>query len=89
MGDMQAGGNYKDHLSLFEGEDAKLAAAGGLGAGRNGGDLLAHEGVHQGRFADVGAPDDGYKAGAERSSVRFSHEISIAQEYELKTTFHF
>jgi hypothetical protein len=58
-----------DKLGIGGGEDTKLAAAGSLRPGRNGGNLLAEQGIDQGGLAHVGFTKDGNKAGMEISHI--------------------
>jgi hypothetical protein len=64
---MYAGRVHEDKLRGLRGEDAELAAARGLRPRRDGGDLLAEQGVDQRGLAHVGFAEDGDKAGAEVS----------------------
>ena len=70
MGFVDAWGVNKHQLGRGRGQDPAQAIAGGLGHGRGDRHLFAYQVVEQGRFAHVGAPDQGDKARAETRRAR-------------------
>ena len=62
-GGMHARCIHKNKLSFGGGQDAELAAASGLRAGGNSGDLLTEQGIDQRRLARIGFTKNGNKAG--------------------------
>ena len=62
-GPVEAGGVQKHKLGLAPVHHAADAISGGLGLGGDDGDLFAHQGVGQGRFAHVGPSGDGNHRG--------------------------
>ena len=57
-----------DDLEVVAGDDTHDAVAGCLSLGGDDGEALADQRVHEGRFPDIGIPDDIYEA-------RFVHEL--------------
>jgi hypothetical protein len=69
---MDPRGIDKEDLPLGTRLDAEDGMAGGLGLVRGDRDLLAHQAVQQGRFADIGPSDDGHGPAATDEGFRHS-----------------
>src|SRR5512145_65877 len=74
---MNTGRIEKDDLIIFGGQDAHLAAAGGLRLGSHGRDFLAEESVDERGLAHIGASDNGHKAGFDFSHFFFQLTTAI------------